>query len=176
MKKGEINHFQNKVDTLKNELKKLEDDARNIPQWIASASNFVPGDDFGASDEKAITRLFDVPVFVYKWPSPIKAFYMKRYEDDDNYVKGVDLLAPEGFGEIVGGSQREDDIEKLLERIKEHDLPLEAFEWYLDLRRFGSVPHAGFGLGFERLVMWMTGVSHIRETIPFPRYYGRLFP
>lgn len=101
---------------------------------------------------------------------------MKRYEDDDNYVKGVDLLAPEGFGEIVGGSQREDDIEKLLERIKEHDLPLEAFEWYLDLRRFGSVPHAGFGLGFERLVMWMTGVSHIRETIPFPRYYGRLFP
>jgi asparaginyl-tRNA synthetase len=176
LKKGEINHFQNKVDTLKNELKKLEDDARNIPQWIASASNFVPGDDFGASDEKAITRLFDVPVFVYKWPSPIKAFYMKRYEDDDNYVKGVDLLAPEGFGEIVGGSQREDDIEKLLERIKEHDLPLEAFEWYLDLRRFGSVPHAGFGLGFERLVMWMTGVSHIRETIPFPRYYGRLFP
>lgn len=176
LKKGEINHFQNKADTLKNELKKLEDDARNIPQWIASASNFVPGDDFGASDEKAITRLFDVPVFVYKWPSPIKAFYMKRYEDDDNYVKGVDLLAPEGFGEIVGGSQREDDIEKLLERIKEHDLPLEAFEWYLDLRRFGSVPHAGFGLGFERLVMWMTGVSHIRETIPFPRYYGRLFP
>lgn len=176
LKKGEINHFQSKIDALKNELKKLEDDARNIPQWIQSAANFVPGDDFGAPDEKAITRLYNVPVFVYKWPSPIKAFYMKRYEDDDNYVKGVDLLAPEGFGEIVGGSQREDDIQKLQARITEHELPMEAFEWYLDLRRFGSVPHAGFGLGFERLVMWLTGVQHIRETIPFPRYYGRLFP
>lgn len=176
LKKGEVNYFQSKIDGLKNDIKKLEDDARNIPQWLESARNFPPGEDFGAPDEKALTRLFDRPVFVYKWPSPIKAFYMKRYEDDDNYVKGVDLLAPEGFGEIVGGSQREDDIEKLIERIKDHELPMEAFEWYLDLRRYGSVPHAGFGLGFERLVMWLTGVSHIRETIPFPRYFGRLFP
>ena len=101
---------------------------------------------------------------------------MKRYDDDPRYVKGVNLLAPEGFGEVVGGSQREDKLELLQERIIEHRLPMEAFEWYLDLRRFGSVPHAGFGLGFERMVMWLTGATHIRETIPFPRYYGRLFP
>lgn len=176
LKKGQINYFQNKIDKLKNEIKKLEEQSKNIPLWIQATQDFVPGNDFGSPDERAITSLFDVPVFVYKWPSPIKAFYMKRYEDDDNYVKGADLLAPEGFGEIVGGSQREDDINKLIERINEHQLPMEAFEWYLDLRRFGSVPHAGFGLGFERLVMWLTGVSHIRETIPFPRYYGRLFP
>ena len=101
---------------------------------------------------------------------------MKRYEDDDNYVKGVDVLAPDGFGEIVGGSEREDNIDILKDRIKHHDLPMEEFEWYVDLRRYGSVPHAGFGLGFERMIMWLTDVQHIRETIPFPRYYGRLYP
>lgn len=176
LKKGQINYFQSKIDRLKNDLKPLEEQAKNIPLWIQATLDFIPGNDFGAPDERAITSLFDVPVFVYRWPTEIKAFYMKRFEDDDNFVKGADLLAPEGFGEIVGGSERETDLNKLLQRIAEHELPQEAFEWYLDLRRFGSVPHAGFGLGFERLIMWLTGVSHIRETIPFPRYYGRLFP
>lgn len=176
MKKGKVNFNRNKIDTLKNEVKDLEEKERNIPQWLESAKNFEHGADLGGSDETIITRLFDTPVMVYKWPKDIKAFYMKRDPEDDNYVMGVDCLAPEGFGEIVGGAQREDSLELLEQRIKEHDLPMEAFEWYLDLRRFGTVPHAGFGLGFERMVMWLTNVPHIRETIPFPRYYGRLFP
>jgi len=176
MKKGKRNWTQNKVDTLKNDLKELEEKERNIPQWMESAKNFKRGEDFGGSDETVLTRMFGSPVFVYKWPRRIKAFYMKRYEDDQDYVKGVDLLAPEGFGEIVGGAEREDNFDYLLEGIKEHDLPMEAFEWYLDLRRYGTVQHAGFGLGFERLIMWLTGVKHIRQTIPFPRYYGRLLP
>ncbi len=176
MKKGKINFNKNKIDTLKNEIKTLEEKERNIPQWLESAKNFVHGNDLGGSDETVITRLFDTPVMVYNWPKDIKAFYMKRDEENPDYVKGVDCLAPEGFGEIVGGAEREDNLELLIERIKHHELPMEAFEWYLDLRRFGSVPHAGFGLGFERLIMWLTNAAHIRETIPFPRYYGRLFP
>ena len=101
---------------------------------------------------------------------------MKEVEDDSNFVKGVDVLAPEGYGEIVGGSERETDIEILLTKIKEHGLPQEVFEWYLDLRRYGSVPHSGFGLGLERFITWITGTRHIRETIPFPRMYGRVEP
>ncbi|MCB0514640.1 MAG: asparagine--tRNA ligase [Chitinophagales bacterium] len=176
VKAGVKNFNQAKVDNLKNELRDLEEKQRNIPQWIDSALNFTHGDDFGGSDETVITRLFNTPIMVYKWPAAIKAFYMKRDEQDSEYVKGVDCLAPEGFGEIVGGSQREEDIDLLLARIKEHQLPEEVFNWYIDLRRYGSVPHSGFGLGFERLIMWLTNVPHIRETIPFPRYYGRLFP
>ena len=101
---------------------------------------------------------------------------MKQDEENPDYVKGVDLLAPEGFGEIVGGGERETDKEYLIEQIKKHELPMEAFEWYLDLRRFGSVPHSGFGLGLERFVAYICGLSHVRETIPFPRMYGRLLP
>ncbi len=176
LKKGKMNYFRSKADKLKNTIKLLEEDERNIPKWIDSALSFPPGEDFGSAHERVLTRLFDIPIMVYKWPANIKAFYMKRYDDDNDYVKGVDVIAPEGFGEIVGGSERESSYDLLLAGIKHHDLPLEEFQWYLDLRRYGSVPHAGFGLGFERTVMWITGVQHIRETIPFPRYYGRLFP
>ncbi len=176
LKKGEINFNRNRIDQLIASNKELEEKAGNIPQWMESARNFRHGDDFGGSDETVLTRLFDRPVMVYRWPAAIKAFYMKRDPDFPEYVKGVDLLAPEGYGEIVGGAEREDNLDLLISRIKEHQLPMEAFEWYLDLRRYGSVPHAGFGLGLERLVTWMAGTRHIREAIPFPRAYGRLKP
>lgn len=174
--KGQKNFFQNKIDTLKNKIKELEVKAGNIPEWLQSAKDFTYGDDFGGSDETVITRMFDVPVMVYNWPHEIKAFYMKRDADSPLMAKGVDVLAPEGYGEIVGGGERETDLNLLIEKINEHQLPMSAFEWYLDLRRFGSVPHAGFGLGLERMVAWICKLPHIRETIPFPRMYGRLFP
>jgi asparaginyl-tRNA synthetase len=174
--KGERNFNQNKVDQLKNEVKDLEERAANIPQWIASARGFERGNDFGGSDETVLTRMFGQPVMVYNWPQAIKAFYMKEDEHDRGYAKGVDLLAPEGYGEVVGGGERETDTDRLISKINEHHLPMEAFEWYLDLRRYGNVPHSGFGLGLERLVAWICGLPHIRETIPFPRMYGRLMP
>ncbi|HUM45351.1 MAG TPA: OB-fold nucleic acid binding domain-containing protein [Chitinophagales bacterium] len=175
MKKGEITFNQTKIDNLKNELKDLEEDERNIPQWINSAKTFEHGNDLGGSDETVITRLFDVPILVYNWPHEVKAFYLKR-DTDPRWAKGVDVLAPEGYGEIVGGGERETDIGLLTEKIIEHKLPMQAFEWYLDLRRFGSVPHSGFGLGLERLIAWVCKLPHVRETIPFPRMYGRLEP
>ncbi|MEO6165932.1 MAG: asparagine--tRNA ligase [Chitinophagales bacterium] len=175
MKKGEIAFNQTKIDILKNELKELEEDERNIPQWINSARTFEHGNDLGGSDETVITRLFDVPILVYNWPHEVKAFYLKR-DKDPRWAKGVDVLAPEGYGEIVGGGERETDISLLTEKITEHKLPMQAFEWYLDLRRFGSVPHSGFGLGLERLIAWVCKLQHVRETIPFPRMYGRLEP
>ena len=176
LKKGEINFNRSRIDQLIATNKELEEKAGNIPQWLESARNFPRGEDFGGSDETVLTRLFDRPVMVYRWPAAIKAFYMKRDPEHPDYVKGVDLLAPEGYGEIVGGAEREDNLDLLLHRIEEHKLPVDAFQWYLDLRRFGSVPHAGFGLGLERLVTWMAGTRHIREAIPFPRAYGRLRP
>ncbi len=176
MKKGEINFNQAKIATLKNDLKDLEESQRNIPQWIASARNFEYGNDLGGSDETVITRLFDVPIMVYDWPHEVKAFYLKRNPDNPRFARGVDVLAPEGYGEIVGGGERETEEKMLTDKIIEHQLPMEAFEWYLDLRRYGSVPHAGFGLGLERLVTWMCKLKHVRESIPFPRMYGRLFP
>ena len=176
VKKGKRNFLQNRIDTLKNEIHKLEIKAGNIPKWIESAANFEYGNDFGGSDETVITRMFDVPVMVYNWPHEIKAFYMKRDAVNPELAKGVDVLAPEGYGEIVGGGERETDLNLLLSKIEEHKLPMQEFEWYLDLRKYGSVPHAGFGLGLERTVAWICGTQHIRETIPFPRYYGRLRP
>jgi len=170
------NFIQNKIDTFKNELSDLEEKASHIPEWLESAKNFEYGNDFGGSDETVLTRMFSLPIMVYNWPKDIKAFYMKRDEKNPNLVKGVDVLAPEGFGEIVGGSERETDFDILLGRIREHNLPEEVFSWYLDLRQYGSVPHSGFGLGLERFVGWITNTKHIRETIPFPRMYGRLEP
>jgi asparaginyl-tRNA synthetase len=176
MKKGEIGFNQAKIDKLKQELKDLEEVTRNIPGWLNSARNFEYGNDFGGSDETVLTRLFDVPVMVYNWPHEVKAFYLKRDPENSKFARGVDVLAPEGYGEIVGGGERETDTDLLIEKIKEHQLPMEAFEWYLDLRRYGSVPHAGFGLGLERLVTWICKLPHVRESIPFPRMYGRLLP
>lgn len=176
MKKGEIGFNQSQIDKLKQELADCEEQERNIPQWLNSARNFEYGNDFGGSDETVITRLFDVPIMVYNWPHAVKAFYLKRDPDDSRFARGVDVLAPEGYGEIVGGGERETDEKLLIEKIKEHELPMEAFEWYLDLRRYGTVPHAGFGLGLERLVTWICKLPHVRESIPFPRMYGRLLP
>ena len=176
MKKGEIGFNQAKIDKLKHELNELEEQSRNIPQWLSSARNFEYGNDFGGSDETVLTRLFDVPIMVYNWPHEVKAFYLKRDPENSKFARGVDTLAPEGYGEIVGGGERETDLDLLIGKINEHGLPMEAFEWYLDLRRYGSVPHAGFGLGLERLVAWVCKLPHVRETIPFPRMYGRLKP
>jgi len=176
IKKGEIGYFQSKVDKLIQEKGDLEELFANMRQWITSAQNFEYGNDFGGSDETVITRLFDVPIMVYNWPHEVKAFYLKRDPDNSKFARGVDVLAPEGYGEIVGGGERETDEKLLREKIIENQLPMEAFEWYLDLRRYGSVPHAGFGLGLERLVTWICKLPHVRESIPFPRMYGRLLP
>jgi asparaginyl-tRNA synthetase len=139
-------------------------------------SDIKEDDDLGGDDETLLTEKMEKPVFIEKYPAKVKAFYMKRDPKNPDLALCSDLLAPEGFGEIIGGSQREDDYDTLLSRIKEHNLPVEAFEWYLDLRKYGSVPHSGFGYGLERLVGWVCGVRHIRETIPFPRLLNRLTP
>jgi asparaginyl-tRNA synthetase len=134
------------------------------------------GSDLGAPDEAAISEQHDRPVFVYNYPKEAKAFYMKENPDDPRTVLCNDLLAPEGYGEIIGGSQREDDHDRLLARIRDEKLPEDAYAWYLDLRKYGSFPHSGFGLGLERTVAWITGKRHIREFIPFPRMINRLYP
>lgn len=134
------------------------------------------GEDFGAPHETAIASRFDKPVFVEKYPVEAKAFYMEPDPNRPEVVLAADLLAPEGYGEIIGGSQRISDYNLLLQRIKEHNLPLEAMEWYLDLRRYGSVPHSGFGIGVERTVAWICGLEHVRETIPFARMLNRIYP
>ena len=137
---------------------------------------FTYGSDFGAPDETILSEQFDKPILIHRWPANIKAFYMKRDSDNPDLALGVDMIAPEGYGEIIGGGQREDDLDILIDTIRHHDLPLEPFKWYLDLRKFGSVPHSGFGLGLERTVAWICGTKHIRETIPFPRTMSRLEP
>jgi asparaginyl-tRNA synthetase len=137
---------------------------------------FEWGGDFGAPDETALSEGYDRPMFVYGFPSAIKAFYMKPHPERPEVSLSVDLLAPEGYGEIIGGGQRLDDLDLLVQRIKEHDLPQEAFEWYLDLRRYGSVPHGGFGMGIERVVTWICGIDHLREAIPYPRMIYRMYP
>ena len=134
------------------------------------------GSDFGAEHEKAITADSNVPIFIEKWPKQIKSFYMKLDQENPNLALGSDLIAPEGFGEIIGGSERETDYDLLKSRMEEENLPISDYQWYLDLRKYGSVPHSGFGVGLERLVSWISGVRHVRETIPFPRMIYRLSP
>jgi asparaginyl-tRNA synthetase len=137
---------------------------------------FEWGGDFGAPDETAIAESYDRPVFVHHFPSAIKAFYMESDPDRPETCLSVDCLAPEGYGEITGGGQRTASLALLEQRLQEHGLPRAAFEWYLDLRRYGSVPHAGFGIGVERTLAWICGLEHVRETIPFPRMLNRLTP
>lgn len=134
------------------------------------------GMDFGSPHETELTARFDKPVFVYGYPTQVKAFYMEPWPGRPEVCKSVDLLAPEGYGEITGGSERISSPELLLQRLHEHQLPEDAFQWYLELRRYGSVPHSGFGLGVERFVSWICGINHIRETIPFPRTIKRVYP
>ncbi len=134
------------------------------------------GEDFGAPHETAIAESFDKPVFITNYPAEIKAFYMKPDPTRSDVVLCADLIAPEGYGEIIGGSQRIDDLELMRERYEQHGLTGDAYKWYLELREFGSVPHSGFGLGLERTVAWLSGVDHVRETIPFPRLLNRLYP
>jgi asparaginyl-tRNA synthetase len=134
------------------------------------------GRDFGGDEETVLAKQFDKPVMVTRYPAQVKAFYMSRDPEDENLALCVDMLAPEGYGEIVGGSQREHDLATLERRLEEHNLPRKAFQWYLDLRRYGSVPHSGYGIGLERTVAWICGIQHLREAIPFPRLMNRLYP
>ena len=142
----------------------------------AEGKTLAFGDDFGADEETVLSERFDRPVMVHRYPAASKAFYMKPDPADPRLALCVDVLAPEGYGEIIGGGQREDDLAALEARIDAHNLPREAFSWYLDLRRYGGVPHAGFGMGIERMVAWLCGLHHVRETIPFPRMLERLTP
>ncbi len=147
-----------------------------VERLQGEGSDIKWGDDLGGSDETRVSDHYDIPVFVYNYPTRAKAFYMKENPDDPRTVLCDDLIAPEGYGEIIGGSQREDDLDRLVARIREEELPEEAYIWYLDLRRYGTFPHSGFGMGLERLVAWITGRKHIRELIPFPRMLNRLYP
>lgn len=180
-----IEKCKNELDTLQRDMSKINDMKPPFPRITydeaceilkKNGSKFEYGNDFGAPDETILSNQFDKPLMIHRWPAEIKAFYMKRDSNNNKLALGVDMIAPEGYGEIIGGGQREDDIEVLTKRIRHHDLPLEPFKWYLDLRKYGSVPHSGFGMGLERTVAWICGTKHIRETIPFPRTMTRLEP
>src|SRR2546425_4804276 len=173
------------LTVLERDLSKLErvkapfprityDDAVKLLQEKGLA--FEWGGDFGGPDETALSEHFDRPVLVHRYPATVKAFYMKPDPERPELALGVDVLAPEGYGEIIGGGERVADLDLLLKRIEEHKLPQQAFEWYLDLRRYGTVPHGGFGMGIERRVAWVCGVGHVPETIPYPRMLYRLYP
>ncbi len=173
------------LKTLERNTKFLENVRRPLPRITYDEAvdllrkhgvAFEWGNDLGGADETVVSEQFDRPVMVHHYPAAIKAFYMKRDPQRPDLALAVDVLAPEGYGEIIGGSQREDDYETLAARLRENNLPQQAFEWYLDLRRYGSVPHAGFGLGVERTVSWICGLDHVRETIPFARMIYRLSP
>ena len=180
-----LKYCQTELKTLERDISKLENVKVPFPRITYDeaaktledhGSDFTYGSDFGGTDETIISDQFDKPVMVHRWPAKVKAFYMKRDSENKSLALGLDMLAPEGYGEIIGGGQREDDLAILESRIKEHDLDMKDFGWYLDLRKYGSVPHSGFGLGIERTVAWITGIKHIRETIPFPRTIYRLDP
>lgn len=173
------------LEALERDISKLENIKKPFPrisydealEILKKADKEIPwGEDFGGDEETVISENFDRPVFIHRYPMQCKAFYMKRDPENEKLALCVDMIGPEGYGELIGGGQREDNMDMLIARIKEHNLPQEHFEWYLDVRRYGSVPHAGFGLGIERTVSWLCGIHHVRETIPFPRLLDRLTP
>jgi asparaginyl-tRNA synthetase len=185
MVQGVVNNRSRELEMLKRDINKLEnikppfprvtyEEAIDILQRHGKPAKF--GDDFGGDEETVISNSFDRPVMVHHYPTAIKAFYMQPDAGRPELALSFDMLAPEGAGEIIGGSQRIHDYDLLLKRLKEHNLPEQAFQWYLDLRRYGTVPHAGFGLGLERTVGWICGTEHIREVIPFPRMIYRVYP
>jgi asparaginyl-tRNA synthetase len=180
-----VKHRSRELETLKRDVKKLEnvkapfprisyEDAVAVLNKHGNPAKF--GDDFGGDEETIISSEFDRPVLVHRYPAAIKAFYMQPDTQRPDLALAFDMLAPEGYGEIIGGSQRIHDYDLLVQRLRENNLPEESFQWYLDLRRYGSVPHAGFGLGLERTVAWICGTVHIREVIPFPRMLYRVYP
>ncbi len=180
-----LENRKNELDVLERDLGKLEHIKAPFPRLSYTECvellnkggiDFIWGDDFGAPEETFIGEQFNQPVMVHRFPTAIKAFYMKRDPENEKVVLGMDVLAPEGFGEIIGGSERETEINLLEDRIKDEELNQADYEWFLDLRRYGSVPHSGFGMGIERVVAWICNLPHVRETIPFPRTIGRLNP
>jgi asparaginyl-tRNA synthetase len=181
------------LDRRKEDLKRLERDTTKLEATAGKAFPRIAyrdavgilqgkgfpvkfGDDFGGDEETALAEGFDTPVMVTRYPAAIKSFYMQPDPNDPEVVLGLDMLAPEGYGEIIGGSQRIHDHDLLLSRIHQHELPVEAFQWYLDVRKYGSFPHSGFGMGLERFTAWMCGVPHLRECIPYPRMLYRIYP
>ncbi|MEE9166301.1 MAG: asparagine--tRNA ligase [Candidatus Neomarinimicrobiota bacterium] len=180
-----IQTCQEQLDILKRDTSRLETVKAPFPRISyteaveilkKAGERFEWGGDFGGKHETIISEEYDRPVIVHRFPAGIKAFYMKRDPKDENLALGMDIIAPEGFGEIVGGGEREDDYDTVSRRIKEENLSERAFQWYLDLRKYGAIPHAGFGLGIERCLAWICGLPHLRETIPFPRMIYRLEP
>jgi asparaginyl-tRNA synthetase len=180
-----LDRCREELKTLERDTSKLENIRRPFPrityreaidvlQKKGVAINF--GDDLGGDEETALAEAYDRPVMVSRYPTSIKAFYMQPDPNDPDVVLGLDMLAPEGYGEIIGGSQRIHDHDLLLQRIQQHNLPVEAFQWYLDVRKYGAFPHSGFGMGIERCVAWVCGVHHLRECIPYPRMLNRIYP
>ncbi len=164
------------IQSVREAVKELEENILNRPRHIEQAKTFEWGKDLGGAEETILSHAFDQPLVITHYPRKAKAFYMKTSAADPDVVLNLDILAPEGYGEIVGGSQREDNLEKLTQRMAEEGLDPEPYDWYLDLRRYGTVPHGGFGLGIERTVGWLCGLKHVREAIPFPRTMGRIYP
>ncbi|HEX6158657.1 MAG TPA: asparagine--tRNA ligase [Thermoanaerobaculia bacterium] len=180
-----MDRCKEELKMLERDLTKLENVKRPFPRIAyreaiellkskGMPANF--GDDIGGDEETVIANSFDRPVLITRYPAAIKAFYMKPDPNDPEVALAMDMIAPEGYGEIIGGSQRIDDYDLLVQRIQEHKLPMEAFQWYLDVRKYGTFPHSGFGMGIERCVAWVTGVPHLRETIPYPRMLNRIYP
>jgi asparaginyl-tRNA synthetase len=180
-----LDRRQRELKALERDVSKLESVKKPFPRLSYDdavkvlQSKDLPiqwGGDFGGPDETLLSEQYDRPLMVHRYPAAVKAFYMKPDPNRPELALGVDVLAPEGYGEIIGGGERLADLDLLLQRIKEHDLPQEAFEWYLDLRRYGTVPHGGFGMGIERVVAWICKLEHVRETIPYPRMLYRIYP
>jgi asparaginyl-tRNA synthetase len=180
-----LEHRKGELDILERDTGPLEKVAAPFPRLLyrdalsilrESGMEIEEGDDFGAPHETELSNRYERPFFVIKYPASAKPFYMKRDPQDESIALCLDCLAPEGYGEIIGGGQREDDLGILVKRLEEYSLSKKDFEWYLDLRKYGTVPHGGFGMGIERVVTWLCGIHHIRETIPFPRTLDRVYP